>query len=48
MTTVAEGVESASQLQTCREHGVDMAQGYSLASPMFKADLKRWWADGST
>jgi len=34
MAVVAEGVETAAQLQAVRQLGCDMAQGYHLARPM--------------
>jgi diguanylate cyclase (GGDEF)-like protein/PAS domain S-box-containing protein len=40
--TVAEGVESAEQLNFLREQGCYAAQGYYIARPMPAADFERW------
>jgi EAL domain-containing protein (putative c-di-GMP-specific phosphodiesterase class I) len=45
MQTVAEGVEDASDWDTVREAGCDVAQGYYIARPM-TADLLPGWAAG--
>jgi EAL domain-containing protein (putative c-di-GMP-specific phosphodiesterase class I) len=42
-TTVAEGVESADDLATLKEIGVDAAQGYLLGRPSSDREaLVRW------
>jgi EAL domain-containing protein (putative c-di-GMP-specific phosphodiesterase class I) len=41
MSVVAEGVETAAELQTLRQLGVTHGQGYYLARPMALADLSR-------
>ena len=42
LLTVAEGVETAGQMQALRRMGCDMVQGYLIAKPMFPADLLSW------
>lgn len=39
VTTVAEGVETASQLEALREIGCDIVQGHLIARPTFPEDL---------
>ncbi len=39
---VAEGVETAGQLEKLRELGCDVVQGYTLARPMRADDLQDW------
>jgi diguanylate cyclase (GGDEF)-like protein len=43
MTCVAEGVETAEQLDHLRRLGCDFAQGYHLGRPLPAADLERAW-----
>jgi EAL domain-containing protein (putative c-di-GMP-specific phosphodiesterase class I) len=42
INTIAEGVESAEQLNFLREQGCHAAQGYYIAQPMPAADFERW------
>jgi len=42
MIVVAEGVETASQLEFLAKHGCDRAQGYLFGRPMPKASLLQW------
>ncbi len=42
VTVVAEGVETAEQLEVLRELGCDGAQGFHLAMPMPAEDLDAW------
>ncbi|MNR60097.1 Phytochrome-like protein cph2 [compost metagenome] len=45
LRTVAEGVETAAQLETLRALGCEMAQGYFLAPPMPADQLLQWQKD---
>jgi diguanylate cyclase (GGDEF)-like protein len=49
LSTVAEGVETRSQLESLRALGCDEVQGYYFARPMPASDLPSWWRafDGS-
>jgi len=40
---IAEGVESAAQLDFLKRHGCEEAQGYLIAHPMESAELRSWW-----
>jgi EAL domain-containing protein (putative c-di-GMP-specific phosphodiesterase class I) len=40
LRTVAEGVETAAQLERVRQLGCDRAQGYYIAEPMSRSDLE--------
>ena len=42
LTTVAEGVESAADLDALHGYGCDAAQGYYLSHPVPAEDLQRW------
>lgn len=43
LKTMAEGIETRSQLAFFRERGCDGAQGFMLAKPMPSGDLLTWW-----
>ncbi|MNR51493.1 Oxygen sensor protein DosP [compost metagenome] len=45
LRTVAEGVETAAQLELLRTLGCEMAQGYYIASPMPADQLLQWQKD---
>ncbi|GAA3953371.1 GGDEF domain-containing phosphodiesterase [Actinoplanes auranticolor] len=47
MSTVAEGIEDAGQLQILRELGCDLAQGFFLSRPLPAAEAGRVLAEGS-
>jgi len=42
LTTIAEGVETAADLEALRRYGCDAAQGYYLSRPVPAAALDRW------
>jgi predicted signal transduction protein with EAL and GGDEF domain len=42
LTTVAEGIEHESELDKCRELGIDTAQGFYIAKPMFREAFEAW------
>jgi EAL domain-containing protein (putative c-di-GMP-specific phosphodiesterase class I)/GGDEF domain-containing protein len=42
LVTIAEGIETESQLEKCKELGVTVGQGFYLARPMFAEDLEEW------
>jgi EAL domain-containing protein (putative c-di-GMP-specific phosphodiesterase class I) len=44
MRIVAEGVETAAQLELVREAGCDRAQGYFIARPAPRSELEDWMA----
>jgi diguanylate cyclase (GGDEF)-like protein/PAS domain S-box-containing protein len=44
LTTIAEGVETAEQLEFLSRHGCDEVQGYYYAKPMLPEDFVRWAA----
>lgn len=44
LVSVAEGVESLSDLETARAAGIDLAQGYLIARPMAASALLAWLA----
>ena len=44
MELIAEGVETEYQLQTLRELGVEMAQGWQISKPLSAADLMAFCA----
>jgi diguanylate cyclase (GGDEF)-like protein len=44
LTVVAEGVETAEELEWLRANGCDVAQGYRIAKPMAAAELADWIA----
>ena len=41
-TVLAEGVETASELETLQEIGIHLLQGYHLGKPKFEADLSHY------
>ena len=45
LETVAEGVETAAEMQLLKDAGCDCVQGYWLAAPMCRDDFKRWRAE---
>ena len=45
-TAVAEGVETAGQLEMLRVMGCDAAQGFVVAPPMFETDYGAWVESG--
>jgi EAL domain-containing protein (putative c-di-GMP-specific phosphodiesterase class I)/FixJ family two-component response regulator len=47
LVSVAEGVESLSDLETARAAGIDLAQGYLIARPMAAPALLAWLAGGA-
>jgi diguanylate cyclase (GGDEF)-like protein len=47
LTVVAEGVETAADLDWLRAHGCDIAQGYWIARPMSAAELSGWLSDSA-
>ena len=47
LVSVAEGVESLSDLETARAAGIDLAQGYLIARPMAASALLAWLAGGA-
>ncbi|ALK98088.1 hypothetical protein AB595_17610 [Massilia sp. WF1] len=44
LSVVAEGVETAEELDWLRAHGCDVAQGYRIAKPIMAAELPDWVA----
>ena len=46
LATVAEGVETAADLELVRVLGCDRVQGYLIAAPMPTADLMAWLRAG--
>lgn len=44
LSTVAEGVENAAQLDALRSFGCDTVQGYFFARPMPGGELAQWWS----
>ena len=45
LDVIAEGVETADQVEFLREHGCDNMQGYYLGRPMSSEDLLEWLAE---
>jgi diguanylate cyclase len=45
MEVIAEGVESAEQLESLRSMGCDLAQGYHLARPLPPEDVPEFLAE---
>jgi diguanylate cyclase (GGDEF)-like protein len=44
LSVVAEGVETAEELDWLRAHGCDVAQGYRISKPIMAAELPGWVA----
>jgi diguanylate cyclase (GGDEF)-like protein len=44
LSVVAEGVETAEELEWLRAHGCDVAQGYRISKPVMAAELPGWVA----
>jgi EAL domain-containing protein (putative c-di-GMP-specific phosphodiesterase class I) len=44
MEVIAEGVESAEQLESLRSMGCDLVQGYHLAKPLAPEDVPKFLA----
>lgn len=42
MKTVAEGIETQLQFETCKELGVNYGQGYFFSKPVFKEQFDKW------
>lgn len=42
LKTIAEGIETETQLEHCRDLGVDIGQGFYLAKPMFREEFEKW------
>jgi EAL domain-containing protein (putative c-di-GMP-specific phosphodiesterase class I) len=42
MTTVAEGIETREQYDSCRDLGVTVGQGFLMARPMFHQQFQQW------
>lgn len=47
LTVVAEGVETAGQIETLREQGYPVVQGFLLSRPLSPADFEQWMRDAS-
>jgi diguanylate cyclase (GGDEF)-like protein len=45
LSVVAEGVETAEELEWLRANGCDVAQGYKIAKPIAAGELASWVAD---
>ena len=43
LKVIAEGVETAGQVDFLREHGCDEVQGYFIAPPLPAEELMRLW-----
>jgi diguanylate cyclase (GGDEF)-like protein len=43
LRVIAEGVETAAQLDYLKRHGCEEAQGYLIARPLEEAELRDWW-----
>jgi diguanylate cyclase (GGDEF)-like protein len=43
LRVIAEGVETAAQLDYLRRHGCEEAQGFFIARPLEEPDLRSWW-----
>jgi EAL domain-containing protein (putative c-di-GMP-specific phosphodiesterase class I) len=40
---IAEGVETAAQLDYLKRHGCEEAQGFLIARPLEEPELRNWW-----
>jgi EAL domain-containing protein (putative c-di-GMP-specific phosphodiesterase class I) len=40
---IAEGVETAAQLDYLKRHGCEEAQGFLIARPLEEPELRSWW-----
>ena len=47
MTPLAEGIETAGELNFLIENGCPLGQGFHLARPIPAAELTRLWREGS-
>ena len=43
LRVIAEGVETAAQLDYLRRHGCEEAQGFYIARPLEEPELRSWW-----
>jgi diguanylate cyclase (GGDEF)-like protein len=43
LRVIAEGVETAAQLDYLRRHGCEEAQGFFIARPLEEPELRNWW-----
>ncbi len=48
LRVIAEGVETAAQLEFLKRHGCDEAQGYLIARPLEAPALRDWWRQQET
>jgi len=43
LRVIAEGVETAAQLDYLKRHGCEEAQGFFIARPLEEPELRNWW-----
>jgi diguanylate cyclase (GGDEF)-like protein len=43
LRVIAEGVETAAQLEYLKRHGCEEAQGFLIARPLEEPELRNWW-----